>query len=271
MSIPARVRPTAGEADEVRPHGAAREDGFDVVHDRSFLRWGWSRGRLGRGTGNRRRGGFGRESEGFPLDRRDARLPPATEGRPSREALEEGETLALKGADGLPRLRALRSRERCRSDDAVLGDREDALQEPRRAPWAGVHREVEDGVVETSRQFVAASRIPEQAAVDRGGFGPCQRGDVGGGNRMAARPRQRRGGDPEIGGAARIGGVVHVSALVPEDVRERRLEAVRSHEMILCWGDVGECAEREPKPVAPALREGLQNPALRRMARPRRA
>jgi hypothetical protein len=87
---------------------------------------------------------------------------------------------------------------------------------------------------------------------------------------MPARQRQRRGGDPEIGGAARIGGVVHVSALVPEDVRERRLEAVRSHEMILCWGDVGECAEREPKPAAPALPEGLQNPALRRMARPRR-
>src|SRR5829696_7517382 len=129
-----------GEADEIRPHGAAREDGFDVIHDRSFLRWGWSRGRLGSGTGNRWRDGFGRESEGFPLDRRDARLPPATEGRPSRQALEEGETLALKRADGLPRLRALRSRERCRSDDAVLGDREDTLQEPRRAPWAGAGR-----------------------------------------------------------------------------------------------------------------------------------
>jgi len=52
---------------------------------------------------------------------------------------------------------ALRSRERCRSDDAILGDGEDALQEPRRAPRTGVHREVEDGVVETSRQVVAAS------------------------------------------------------------------------------------------------------------------
>ena len=88
---------------------------------------------------------------------------------------------------------------------------------------------------------------------------------------MAARSRQRRGGDPEIGGAAGIGGVVDVSALVPEDVRERRLEAVCSHEMILCWGNVGECAKREPKPAAPALAEGLQNPALRRIARPRRA
>src|SRR4051812_49989283 len=44
-----------GEADEVRPHGAAREDGFDVAHDRSFLRWRWNWSRLGRGTGNRRR------------------------------------------------------------------------------------------------------------------------------------------------------------------------------------------------------------------------
>src|SRR5215212_1550790 len=60
----AGVDPGEGEADEIRPHGAAREDGFDVVHDESFLRWGWSRGRLGRGTGNRRRGGFGRESNG---------------------------------------------------------------------------------------------------------------------------------------------------------------------------------------------------------------
>src|SRR4051794_14862802 len=190
-----------GKADEVRPHGAAREDGFDVVHDESFLRWDWNGGRPGRGAGSLRRGGFGRESEGLPLDRRDARLPAATEGRPRREALEEGETLALKRADGLPRLRALRSRDRCRPDDAILGDREDALQEPRRAPWAGVHREVEDGVVETRRQVVAASRVPEEAAVDRGGFGPCQRSDIGGGGRGAPPPPPRRGrGGPARGG-----------------------------------------------------------------------
>ena len=227
----------SGEADEVRPHGAAREDGFDVVHDSSFLRWGWSRGRLGSGTGSLRRGGVGREREGFALDRHDARLPAATEGRPSREALEEGETLALERPDGLPRRpRAAPPRASPVRSTPSSATAEDALQEPRRASWAGVHGEVEDGMVETGRQVVAAQPDSRRSGGRSRRLRPWSSAATSAAE--TGRPRARASVAaviPRLVAPPGSTGWFDESALVPEDVRERRLEAVRSHEMILCW------------------------------------
>ena len=77
-----------------------------------------------------------------------------------------------------------------------------------------IDRKIEDGEVETGRQFVGAHRIPIEAPIDRDGLLPGQVAHILHGDGTPPRPGQRLAGDAEIGRPARIARMMHEAALM---------------------------------------------------------
>src|SRR5687768_2689687 len=87
-----------------------------------------------------------------------------------------------------------------------------------------MNRKIEDGEIETGRQFLRTHGIPIEAPVDRDGPLPRQVANVVDGDGMPPRPCQRRMRDTEIGRSARVARMLHEATFMLQHETDGILE-----------------------------------------------
>ena len=117
-----------------------------------------------------------------------------------------------------------RVRQRDGTKQPVVGHADRSLQQRDRPALPRVHGEVEDRIVDATRQQVPVHSVPVSSLVDGGDGLTGEGADLSLRRRSAQDARQRADRDTEIGGATGVSRMIDVATLMDEDELQRPLE-----------------------------------------------
>lgn len=160
----------------------------------------------------------------------DTSRPARPEHAPRLQTFQKAQAFVADRDDGVLRLGCLCRRDCCIIDPAGDGNSKDALQHLRRASGTGIHRIIEQAVIDARRQIIAADRVPVFGLIDVLCLGHLHAPHIGRGGiglLIFAVVRER---DAEIGRPARIGRMVDIAAFAFQQATDSLGIAGSTHE-----------------------------------------